>query len=127
MYDFNAYQALLQKEGFSYEAIDVIIKMVGEKNFVKFCRAGKFKHCREYFDTLDALDDLGIPLPEIGAIPYIGTVRERALDRLNELKKKFNIVFGVDCWEKHVVVYLPSLKKLDEVKNNLDIYDLIEE
>lgn len=126
MYDFNAYQALLQKEGFSYEAIDVIIKMVGEKNFVKFCRAGKFKHCHEYFDTLDALDDLGIPLPEIGAVPYIGTVRERALDRLNELKKKFDILFGADCLEKHVVIYWPSLKKLDKAQEDPDFYDMIE-
>ena len=127
-YDYQAYHALLEKQGFSWEAISAMESMAGgREKFIKFCRAGKFNQCREYYDTLDALEDLGIPLPEIGAIPDIGTVRERALHRLIELKEKFDICFNVYCCEKHVVIYLPSLKKLNKVKNSLDIYDLIEE
>jgi len=128
--DLAAYYSFLRNKNFSCEAIYAMQKIAGdtEKNWLKFLRNGEFAACKEFYDTLDALDYLNVDLPEIDRVPSVDNLRDLALIRLNELKEKFNIVFAVaDLYNKHVVIYLPSLNTFRKVAAENNLWEILDD
>lgn len=131
-FDLSTYISFLRNEcHFSANAVEAMQIIAGgtERKFLQFCRNGKYRGCREFYDTLDALDYLDVDLPEIDRVPSISNLRDLAKLRLNELKEKFNIVFAIECGfsNKCVVIYLPSLKKLRDTQNEIDLREILDD